>query len=138
MSPLYVLDTDICSYVIKNKPPEARRRMNAVPLDRQAISVVTYAELLYGVKRSSNTKVNRTVVDAFVRHLSILDWSQEAAEHYADVRAHLETAGTPIGAMDLMIAAHARSLDAVLVTNNERHFRKVPGLAVENWLSAPE
>lgn len=134
MSPRYFLDTDICSYIIKNRPPKARRRMNAVPLGQQAISIVTYAELLFGVKRSSSTKVNRGTVDAFVRHLSILDWNADAAEHYADLRTHLEAAGTPIGAMDLMIAAHARSLGAVVVTNNECHFRRVPGLVVENWL----
>jgi tRNA(fMet)-specific endonuclease VapC len=132
--PLYMLDTDICSYVIKNRPAEARQKMNAVPLDQQTISVVTYAELLYGVKRSSSQRVNRQVVDAFVRHLTVLEWNADAAEHYADLRTHLEIRGTPIGAMDLMIAAHARSLEAVLVTNNRRHFDKVPGLMVESWI----
>ena len=132
--PLYMLDTDICSYVIKNRPPEARRKMNAVPLNQQAISVVTYAELLYGVKRSSSQRVNRQVVDAFVRHLTVLEWNADAAEHYADLRTYLEIQGTPIGAMDLMIAAHARSLEAMLVTNNRRHFDKVPGLTVESWI----
>ena len=131
---LYMLDTDICSYVMKNRPPEARRKMNAVPLDQQAISVVTYAELLYGVKRSSSQRVNRQVVDAFVRHLTVLEWNADAAEHYADLRTYLEIQGTPIGAMDLMIAAQTRSLEAVLVTNNRRHFDKVPGLTVESWI----
>lgn len=135
MAVLYVLDTDTCSYILRNKPPEAKRRMNAVPLEQQAISIVTYAELLYGVTRSSNTRINRKLVDHFARHLSVLDWGHAAAERYAELRAHLETAGTPIGAMDMMIAAHALSLDAVVVTNNERHFRRVPGLAVENWLT---
>jgi len=93
--PLYMLDTDICSYVIKNRPPEVRQKMNAVPLDQQAISVVTYAELLYGVKRSSSQRVNRQVVDAFVRHLTVLEWNADAAEHYADLRTHLEIQGTP-------------------------------------------
>ena len=131
--PLYMLDTDICSYVIKNRPPEVRRKMNAVPLDQQAISVVTYAELLYGVKRSSSQRVNRQMVDAFVRHLTVLEWNTDAAEHYADLRTYLEVQGMSIGAMDLMIAAHARSLEAVLVTNNRRHFDRVPELTVESW-----
>lgn len=130
---LYILDTDICSYVIKNKPEDVRRRMNAVPLELQAISVVTYAELLYGVKRSSSQRVNRAVVDAFVKHLTVLEWDIEAADHYADLRTHLEAQGTPIGGMDMMIAAHARSVDAVLVTNNLKHFNHVPGIKLENW-----
>ncbi|MFO1433399.1 MAG: type II toxin-antitoxin system VapC family toxin [Candidatus Competibacteraceae bacterium] len=96
--------------------------------------MVTYAELLYGVKRSSSQRVNRQVVDAFVKHLTLLEWNADAAEHYADLRTHLEIRGTPIGAMDLMIAAHVRSLEAVLVTNNRRHFDKVPGLTVESWI----
>lgn len=135
MPKLYILDTDTCSFVIRNKPPEARQRMNSVPLDQQAISIVTYAELLYGVRRSSSAKVNRVVIENFVRHLGILDWNRAAAERYAELRTHLEAAGTPIGAMDMMIAAHALSLDAVVVTNNERHFCRVPGLVVENWLA---
>ena len=130
---LYLLDTDICSYVIRNRPPQARERMNTVPLEEQGMSVVTYAELLYGVKRSSSTRVNRQVVDAFVRHLTVIAWDAEAAEHYGDLRATLEKRGTPIGAMDLMIAAHARSLGAIMVTHNRRHFDKVPGLKVESW-----
>lgn len=134
MPKLYILDTDTCSFVIKNKPPEARQRMNSMPLDQQAISIVTYAELLYGVKRSSSMKINRKVVDRFVEHLTILDWNRNAAEHYADLRANLEAAGTPIGAMDMLIAAHARSLSAVVITNNVRHFCRVPGLVVENWI----
>lgn len=132
--PLYVLDTDICSYVIKNRPPVVRERMNAIPLESQAISVISYAELLYGVRRSSSPRVNRPIVVAFVRHLTVLAWEVEAAEHYADLRVHLEARGTPIGSMDLMIAAHARSVRAVLVTNNLRHFEKVPGLKLVNWL----
>jgi tRNA(fMet)-specific endonuclease VapC len=131
--PPYLLDTDICSYVIRNRPPQTRARMNAIPLDEQAMSVVTYAELLYGVKKSSSARVNRQVVDAFVRHLSVIPWDANAAEHYGDLRATLEKRGTPIGAMDLMIAAHARSLGATMVTHNRRHFDPVPGLKVESW-----
>jgi tRNA(fMet)-specific endonuclease VapC len=131
---LYLLDTDICSYVIRNRPPQVRERMNALPLAEQAMSVVTYAELVYGVKRSSSQRVNRQVVDAFVRHLTVIPWDRAAAEHYGDLRANMEKRGAPIGAMDLRIAAHARSLGAVMVTHNRRHFEKVPGLKVESWV----
>lgn len=132
MAVRYLLDTDTCSYVIRNRPESARRRMNAVPLDEQGISVVTYAELLYGVRRSSSKRINRRVVDAFVRHLFILDWNREA-ECYAELRTPLERKGKPIGGMDMLIAAHALSLNAVVVTNNSRHFGSVSGLSIENW-----
>lgn len=130
---LYLLDTDICSYVIRNRPEAVRKRMNAVPLGSQAISVVTYAELMFGVRRSSNAKVNRTVVGAFLRHVSLLDWNRHAVDAYAEMRVELEAKGQPIGNMDLLIAAHARSLRAVLVTNNERHHGRISGLKIENW-----
>lgn len=129
----YLLETDTCSYVIRNRPAGIRARMNSVPLDEQAISSVTYAELMYGVARSSKPAANLAIVAAFVTHVAVLAWDANAAEHYADIRAQLEKAGSPIGAMDLMIAAHARSLDAAVVTNDVRHFGKVRGLAVENW-----
>lgn len=129
----YLLDTDTCSYAIRERPAVVRERMNAVPLEEQAISVVTYAELMYGVARSSNARVNRAVVAAFVRHVPALAWTADAAEHYGEIRAALEVRGAPIGAMDLMIAAHARSLGVTVVTRNLRHFSRVPGLAVENW-----
>jgi tRNA(fMet)-specific endonuclease VapC len=129
----YLLDTDTCSYAIRERPAGVRERMNAISLEEQAISVVTYAELMYGVARSSNARVNREVVAAFVRHVPALSWTADAAEHYGEIRAALEVRGAPIGAMDLMIAAHARSLGAAVVTRNLRHFSRVPGLAVENW-----
>jgi len=129
----YLLDTDICSYLIRDRPPRVRQRMNAVPLAEQAISSVTYAELMYGVARSSKPAVNREVVRRFVLHVAVLPWDAAAAEHYGDLRSSLERTGTPIGSMDLMIAAHARSMGATVVTNNLRHFERVPGIAVENW-----
>ena len=98
------------------------------------LSVITQAELLYGVKSAAAGRTIRPAVEDFVRRLTVLDWDSAAAEHYADIRVRLETGGTPIGNMDLMIAAHARSVSAVLVTNNEKHFRRVVGLSVENWV----
>jgi tRNA(fMet)-specific endonuclease VapC len=130
---LYMLDTDTCSYAIKERTPAIRERLSNIALEEQCISVVTYAELLYGVKRSSSKRINRPIVEAFVKHLAILSWDADAAEHYGDMRAALEKNGTPIGNMDMMIAAHARSLGAIVITNNVRHFKRVPGLRVEAW-----
>ena len=131
--PLYMLDTDICAFIMRGPAEKLVRRMQAIPLQDQAMSVVTLAELLYGVRISGKPKQNREALDAIVKHLSVLDWSEGAAGHYAEIRSHLHKRGQMIGANDLMIAAHARSAGAVLVTNNERDFRRVPGLRVENW-----
>jgi tRNA(fMet)-specific endonuclease VapC len=131
--PLYMLDTDICAFIMRGPSEGLSRRLRATPLQEQAISEVTFAELLYGVRVSSKSKQNRDVVDAFVKHVSILDWTEGAAEHYAEIRAHLHKKGQMIGANDLMIAAHARDADAILVTGNEREFRRVPALKIENW-----
>jgi len=129
----YILDTDICSYIMKRSHPALLERIRSVPITDQAVSVVSVAELLYGVKLSVRPKQVRAAFDAFIRHLEIIEWSAEAAEHYADIRANLKLRGEMIGANDLLIAAHARSLKVVLVTNNVREFRRVKGLKVENW-----
>lgn len=131
--PRYLLDTDICSYIMKRSHPALLDRIRSVPIADQAVSVVTVAELLYGVKLSARPKQVRTAFDAFIRHLEVIDWSAEAAEHHADIRANLKLRGEMFGANDLLIAAHARSLKTVLVTNNVREFRRVKALKVENW-----
>lgn len=131
---LYMLDTDICSYIIRERPTSVYQRFQKVKLEQLHISIITYAELLYGVARSSSTKINRPIIEQFVRHLHICHWDEGAAEHYADIRTILEKAGQPIGAMDMQIAAHARSLGATVVSNNIRHFGRVPDLLVENWV----
>jgi tRNA(fMet)-specific endonuclease VapC len=135
MSGLYLLDTDICAVVLRRTSDTLLDRIQSVPLAQQAISVVTYAELLYGVRVSSKKKANQDAVDALVRHLAVLEWSQAAARHYAEIRADLNKKGSMIGTNDLMIAAHARSLAAVVVTNNTKDFGRVKGLEVENWMS---
>ena len=103
-------------------------------MEQICISSVTYAELLYGVARSSSKRINRPIVDDFVRHLDVIDWDTGAAEQYGQIRADLEARGEPVGAMDMMIAAHAKSIKAVLVTNNQKHFARIKGLKVENWV----
>ncbi|OGA40197.1 MAG: hypothetical protein A3G28_04265 [Betaproteobacteria bacterium RIFCSPLOWO2_12_FULL_68_19] len=129
----YMLDTDISSYVIRERPEPVRARFRELDGAQLCISVVSEAELLYGVKARGSPRALASTVADFLRRLAVLEWSRAAARHYADMRAKLEAAGTPIGNMDLMIAAHARSAGAVLVTNNEKHFRRVEGLKVENW-----
>jgi tRNA(fMet)-specific endonuclease VapC len=129
----YLLDTDISSYVIRSRPERVRERFRRLDAGQLAVSAITEAELLYGVRRAGARAGVRADVEDFLRRLEVLDWNHEAASHYADIRAHLEKTGKPIGNMDLLIAAHARYLGAVLVTNNERHFRRVPHLTVENW-----
>lgn len=130
----YMLDTDTCSYIIKERPASVLKRFQKLAMEQICVSAVTYAELLYGVERSSSTRINQPIVDDFVRHLDVLSWGVEAADQYGKLRADLEARGTPIGAMDMMIAAHARSLKAVLVTNNKKHFSKVKSLKIENWV----
>jgi tRNA(fMet)-specific endonuclease VapC len=135
MSARYLLDTDTCAFILRRTAPALLARIQVVPLEQQSISVVTLAELLYGVELSSKKKANRSAVDAFVRHVAVLDWTPAAAEHYADIRAHLKKSGQLIGANDLMIAAHARSIGAIVVTNNVKDFGRVKGLKLENWLA---
>jgi tRNA(fMet)-specific endonuclease VapC len=103
-----------------------------VPLRQQAISVVTLAELLYGVQMSSRKKANRAAVDLLARHLTVIDWSRDAAEHYAQIRADLKKKGQLIGSNDLLIAAHARCLAATVETNNTKGFGRVKGLSIKN------
>ena len=133
MSRIYMLDTDTCIFILRRSIPALLSRIQSVPLEEQVMSVVSLAELLYGVQESSKKKANRAGVDALVRHVTVMDWSAKAAEHYAEIRADLKRKGLPIGANDLMIAAHARSEGAIVVTNNIKDFGRVKGLKVENW-----
>lgn len=132
---MYLLDTDISSYILRERPIEVLERFQKLDATQLGISVITEAELLYGVARSKSKKVNKSVVESFTSRLVIFEWDSLAAEAYGTLRAKLEAKGTPIGNMDMMIAAHAISLGATLVSNNEKHFKKVPKLKLENWVS---
>ncbi len=134
MTSLYMLDTDTCAFILRRSSQALLNRIQAVPLERQVMSMVTLAELLYGVQLSSRKKDNKAAVDALTRHLAVIDWTRDAAEHYADIRTDLKKKGQLIGSNDLMIAAHARSLGAIMVTNNVKDFRRVNGLKYENWM----
>jgi len=130
----YMLDTNICSYVLRSRPPSVKTRFDEAGDGALAISAVVLAELLYGAARHREAAAIRREIDDLVSRLSVLPWDEAAAEHYGDLRATLEQRGTPLGAMDLMIAAHARSEGATLVSNDVRHFTRVEGLLVANWV----
>lgn len=131
---MYMLDTNICSYVIKQHPPQVLEKFETIAADQLGISVITLAELQYGVMKSSKPAFNQNILDEFVSYLDIWPWEIDIVKIYGEIRTDLERKGTPIGAMDLMIAAHCLSLDCILVTNNLREFERVPDLAVENWV----
>ena len=130
----YMLDTDMCSYIIKERPVSVLQRFQELNMESICISIVSYAELMYGVERSSSKRINHSVIRDFTRYLDVISWDIGAADVYAVLRTDLEAKGTPIGAMDMMIAAHSKSLNTVLVTNNQKHFTKVKGLLIENWI----
>jgi tRNA(fMet)-specific endonuclease VapC len=130
-----MLDTDISSYIIKKRPLSVLARFEQLEMEQLCISVVTYAELRYGVMRSSSQKVNLPIVEDFVSRLTILPWDRHAAIQYGQLRTQLEREGIPIGCMDIMIASHALSGDSILITNNLKHFQRVPNLIVENWVT---
>jgi len=130
----FLLDTDTCIYAIK-KHTAVIEAMNAVDPDDLAVSVVTEAELRTGAAKSSSPIKSLHVMEIFLQPLTILDFTSENTVVYAHLRAKLERAGTPIGPYDTIIAAQALANDLTLVTNNEREFRRIPGLRVENWRS---
>ncbi len=130
----YMLDTNTCIHLIKRKPASVVERLLALPISEVGISSITLAELEYGVARSSRPEQNRDALVGFLAPLEIEVFGNEAAACYGALRAGLERIGKPIGAMDLLIAAHALSLSSILVTNNVREFERVPGLVVENWV----
>jgi tRNA(fMet)-specific endonuclease VapC len=133
---LYMLDTNICSFIICERPPQVIERLQeAVTRQQQVvISVVTYYEMLLGTIGRKASPRHGALVGAFVARVSaILPWDQAAAEHAMRVRQALDAKGTPIGGNDVMIAGHALAAGCVLVTNNVREFKRVGGLNVEDW-----
>jgi tRNA(fMet)-specific endonuclease VapC len=131
---VYMLDTDICSYVMKRSNKRLLKKLSNVAVADVCMSVVTKAELLYGVRVSPHPARDGEALRALLTYVAVLDFPEEAAEHYADIRSSLKRQGKLIGANDLLIAAHARSLDLTLITNNVAEFSRVEGLALENWV----
>lgn len=128
----YLLDTNVASYVIKGNPPQVRARLMQIAISEVAISVITEAELRFGVSRYPNETRLNVVVEEFLRFIAVRVWDSRAAQAYADIRAALEQEGKPMGNLDMMIAAHARSLGLVLATS-DHVFARVNGLKLENW-----
>jgi tRNA(fMet)-specific endonuclease VapC len=130
-----MLDTNICIYIIKKKPENVLSRFRQLPISSLAISSITLSELEYGVMKSSKPEQNQFALSQFVAPLDILPYGDDAAQYYGDIRAFLEKRGTPIGSLDMLIAAHALSINCTLVTNNVKEFSRVPHLRIENWIS---
>lgn len=128
----YLLDTDISIYTIKNKPEKVRKAFKQHD-GQMAISTITLGELLYGAERSAKPEENLAVVEGFAARLEVLAFEGQDAAHFGQLRAELAAKGKPIGPYDMLIAAHARSRGLILVTNNMKEFKRVPGLRVENW-----
>jgi len=131
-----MLDTDTCSYVMKRSNQAVLKRLRQTQVSDVCISAITKSELLFGVEISPRRQQDEGALNAFLAYAQVLDFPDEAAPHYARIRADLKARGTMIGANDLFIAAHARSLGLALVTNNTREFKRVQNLVIENWTVA--
>jgi tRNA(fMet)-specific endonuclease VapC len=129
----YMLDTNICIYVMKNYPQDLRAKFNSLA-ERLCISSITLGELYYGAEKSARRGDNLIAVEHFVARLDVLPFDPKAAAHYGQVRAELERAGTPCGPHDMQIGGHARSQGLIIVTNNMREFSRIKGIRVENWV----
>jgi tRNA(fMet)-specific endonuclease VapC len=129
----YMLDTNICIYVIKNYPPKLHERFNRLA-EQLCMSSITLAELVYGVEKSSRRLENLQALEQFSARLEVLAFPAKAAAHFGQIRADVERLGKPVGPLDMLIGAHARAEGLIVVTNNEREFHRLPGVRVENWV----
>lgn len=128
----FLLDTDICIYVINERPKKVLAHFLRQTAGAIGVSSISVAELSFGAAKSGSAR-NQAALEAFLLPLQICEFDAAAAQHYGVIRAKLEKAGKPVGPLDLLIAAHALSLDITLVTNNTREFARIAGLTVENW-----
>lgn len=132
---LYMLDTNMCSYIIRNKPQNIKEKLKDVEKEHTiALSTVVVSELMYGAKKKGSEKLFDLVL-SFIENFQIMDFDKNSALAYATIRVELENSGNIIGSNDLFIAAHAKGSDAILVTNNTKEFEQVVGLRLENWVS---
>jgi tRNA(fMet)-specific endonuclease VapC len=129
----YLLDTNIVIYVLKRRPKEVLEIFNT-NASRMAISSITLSELIYGAEKSANVDKNLEAIEEFISHLEVLPYNAKASQHYGQIKAALEKRGEIIGENDIHIAAHTISQGLILVTNNLREFKRVPNLALENWI----
>ena len=129
----YLLDTDVCIYLINKRPSSVLEKLRACRAGDVGLSAVTVAELRYGASKSQRSRQNHEALDLFLAPLEMAAFDEGAAIAYGEIRAQLEKAGDPIGPLDMLIAGQAKSLNVVLVTNNVREFKKVKGLKIEAW-----
>lgn len=130
----FMLDTNICIYIIKKKPARVLRHLKRTPVSEIGISSITLSELEYGVEKSERKEQNRFALAQFIVPLQIIPYDDIAARYYGEIRSTLEREGQLIGPLDMLIAAHAKSLNSILITNNEIEFKRVAGLKLRNWI----
>ena len=133
MSDVYMLDTDVCSYIIKHRPVHLKETFKRHKSDTLSISTVTYAELLYGLEKNPSDKLERDITE-FISLVKVVDWNNTAAKKYAKIRHVMTKKGLIIGSLDMQIAAAAMAADAQLVTSNKKHFRIIEGLKIADWI----
>jgi tRNA(fMet)-specific endonuclease VapC len=133
----YLLDTNICIALIRQKPVGLLQQLTSHEPGEVGISAITLAELVHGVEKSAQSEHNMSALQQFLLPLELADFDQKAAIAYGKIRVKLERDGQPIGSMDMLIAAHALGLGAILVTNNMREFQRIDGLALEDWITEP-
>lgn len=133
MAARFMLDTNICIYIQRQRPPEVLARFSRLKAGEAVVSLVTWGELLYGAHKSQRSAQAMAALEEFASLIPVLPMHADTGRHYGSIRAALEAKGQPIGGNDLWIAAHAKAEGLTLVTNNEREFQRVPGLKVQNW-----
>ena len=132
----YLLDTNICIYIINEKPKQVLTKFEQYPVHEFGISSITHAELQYGVQKSRNKETNQNALDEFLLPLSIFPFhGKKLIKCYGEIRTFLDSEGKTIGPLDTLIAAHALSLDLTIISNNIREFSRIPSLKCENWIS---
>lgn len=130
----FLLDTNICIYIIKRKPPKVLKKFQTLDISDLGISSITVAELEYGVYKSQRQEQNRVALSQFLIPLEVIPFDERATQTYGQIRSQLERQGIVIGSMDMLIASVAISLGLILVTNNARELSRIPGLVIENWV----
>ena len=130
----YLLDTNICIYIMNKRQVEIIEKFKQFEVGEIGVSTITVSELYYGIGKSRNLKLNEQRVEEFLSPLNVLSYDEDAAQVYGTIRIQMEKQGKPIGPLDQLIAAHALSRGLILVTNNEKEFKRVKGLKVENWV----
>ncbi len=133
MKPRYMLDTNICIYIAKHQPPEVKARFERLKPGQLVMSAITFGELYYGASKSNQRARALTQLEELVQDIPVENLDRAAAQAYGEIRATLEKQGRLIGNNDLWIGAHAMALNITLATNNEREFKRIAGLSVENW-----